>query len=144
MYYADNADHCVLFMDEVSGDGMLVQAEGYDYARYSQFIPDARGLVETSDLTKAEKQIHNCLRKMTAKIAELSHRGETYHCFSDLIQEMDMDFDTLLQQAVVEMLRERADIQMAEHMPTGIDFQPDLMAKLQEIDYSEESNMNMS
>ncbi len=49
MYYADNTDHCVLFIDNDSGDGMLVQAEGFDYARYSQFVPDARGLMETAD-----------------------------------------------------------------------------------------------
>ncbi|MDE5565243.1 MAG: hypothetical protein K2I93_08805, partial [Oscillospiraceae bacterium] len=85
-----------------------------------------------ADLTKAEKQIHGCHREITAKIAELSHIGEKYHCFSDLTEEMDLDFDALLRQAVVEMLQERADIQMAEYMPTGIDFQPDLIARPQE------------
>lgn len=132
MCYADGADHCVLFIDEDSGDGMLVQAEGYDYARYSQFVPDARGLMETASLTEAERQIHGYLREITDKIAELSHRGEKYHSFSDLLKEMDLDFDTLLREAVVEMLQERADIQMAAQMPTGIDFQPDLNVKSQE------------
>ena len=132
MYYSKGADHCVLFIDEYSGDGMLVQAEGYDYARYSQFVPDARGLMENADMTEAKKKMHGCLRAITDKIAELSHRGEKSHCFSDLVEKMDMDFDTLLRQAVVEMLQERADIQMAEHMPIGIDFQPDLIAKPQE------------
>ena len=131
MCYADGADHCVLFIDNDSGDGILVQAEGYDYARYSQFVPDARGLMETADITEAEKKMHGCLRAITDKIAELSHRGESSHCFSDLIEEMDMDFDTLLRQAVVEMLQERADIQMAEYMLIGIDFQPDLIVKPQ-------------
>ncbi len=44
--YADSiAMHCVLFIAEKQGDGFLVESEGYDYARYSQYIPHAADIV---------------------------------------------------------------------------------------------------
>jgi len=45
MGFYDNAYHCILFVDQKSGDGLLVNSEGSDYARYSQFIPNARDIV---------------------------------------------------------------------------------------------------
>ena len=45
MGFYDNAYHCVLFVDQKSGDSLLVNSEGSDYARYSQFIPNAKDIV---------------------------------------------------------------------------------------------------
>ncbi len=45
MGFYDNAYHCVLFVDQSSGDGLLVNSEGSDYARYSQFVPNAKDIV---------------------------------------------------------------------------------------------------
>lgn len=45
MGFYDNAYHCILFVDQNSGDGLLVNSEGSDYARYSQFIPNAKDIV---------------------------------------------------------------------------------------------------
>lgn len=45
MGFYDDAYHCVLFVDQNSGDGLLVNSEGSDYARYSQFIPNAKDIV---------------------------------------------------------------------------------------------------
>ena len=50
--------HCVLFVDSESGDGILVDSEGAKYARKSQFIPNARALIENNELTGAERRIH--------------------------------------------------------------------------------------
>lgn len=45
MGFHDDAYHCVLFVDQKSGDGLLVNSEGSDYARYSQYIPNAKDIV---------------------------------------------------------------------------------------------------
>lgn len=45
MGFYDDAYHCVLFVDQKSGDGLLVNSEGSDYARYSQYIPNAKDIV---------------------------------------------------------------------------------------------------
>ena len=45
MYADSEAMHCVLFIAEKQGDGFLVESEGYDYARYSQYISHASDIV---------------------------------------------------------------------------------------------------
>ena len=43
MYMEENgAYHCLLVLGENHSDGVLVEAEGYDYARYSSYLPGAR------------------------------------------------------------------------------------------------------
>ena len=37
---------CVLLLSETGDDGILVDTQGYDYPRYSAFIPNARQIVE--------------------------------------------------------------------------------------------------
>ncbi|MBQ8010525.1 MAG: hypothetical protein IJ265_03125 [Oscillospiraceae bacterium] len=47
MYMAEGVAHCLLFVDSKTGDGLLVEAEGYDYARNSHFVPNAKATVQT-------------------------------------------------------------------------------------------------
>ena len=42
----ENNVHCLLFVDQNSGDGILVESEGSDYARYSQYIPNAQAIIQ--------------------------------------------------------------------------------------------------
>ena len=37
--------HCILAIDSNSGDGLLIKSEGSNYARYSQYIPNAKDIV---------------------------------------------------------------------------------------------------
>ena len=53
MGYYDDSHHGVLFVNMENGDGLLVNSEGADYARYSQFIPNARGLIQQHEQTAA-------------------------------------------------------------------------------------------
>ncbi len=48
MMYCDRDDkyHCLLIYDEEQGNGLLIESEGADYARYAQYIPKAEKLVE--------------------------------------------------------------------------------------------------
>ena len=39
---ADDKYHCLLVYDNEQGDGMLIESEGYSYARYAQYIPQAK------------------------------------------------------------------------------------------------------
>ncbi len=67
MGYYDDSYHGVLFVNMDSGDGLLVNSEGYDYARYSQYIPNAYGLIRQQDQTAAFddliKHIDGCIDK---------------------------------------------------------------------------------
>ena len=56
----DDARHCLLVLDAEGKDGFLVDPQGYNYARYSAFVPNARSLltpdmgIERSYLSPAE------------------------------------------------------------------------------------------
>ena len=43
---ADDKYHCLLIYDNEQGDGMLIESEGYSYARYAQYIPHAKQIYE--------------------------------------------------------------------------------------------------
>ena len=138
-YIAENCDlmyidvndvaHCLLMVDYDSGDGILVESEGSNYARKSQFIPNARALVENNELTASERKLHNSLKKMVDHIAELAHCGENSFVFDELLEKSDLDLKSLLRDSVVTMLQEREDIKMAESHSIDVDFQPDITVK---------------
>lgn len=46
--YCDSEEnlHCLLVYDKEQGDGLLIESEGSDYARYSQYIPNAKLMYE--------------------------------------------------------------------------------------------------
>lgn len=57
MYRGENGIyHCLLVLGEGSSDGVLIESEGYDYARYSSFMPGAREFV-TARLNNLADQI---------------------------------------------------------------------------------------
>ncbi len=128
LMYIDSNDtaHCLLMVDYDSGDGILVESEGSSYARKSQFIPNARALVESSELTVSERKLHNSLKKIVDQIAELAHCGEKSFVFEELLEKSDIDMKSLLRDSVTAMLQEREDIQMAESHSIDVDFQPDI------------------
>lgn len=48
MMYCDSDDiyHCLLIYDDEQGDGLMIESEGAAYARYAQYIPNAKLLYE--------------------------------------------------------------------------------------------------
>ena len=59
MYMEGNTAHCILFLDANGSDGILVEAEGADYARKSQFIPNARAIIEASMMCIPLQRFHH-------------------------------------------------------------------------------------
>ena len=46
MYHDGHRHHCLLIYNDECGDGLLVESEGYSYARYAQFVPQAKTVLE--------------------------------------------------------------------------------------------------
>lgn len=90
MGYYDDSYHGVMFVNMENGDGLLVNSEGYDYARYSQFIPNARGLLrqheQTAALNALKTHMDNCIDKWLEK-----YEGESKFDIplTDLINDVD-------------------------------------------------------
>ena len=43
---ADGVKHCILVMGEGINDGVLVDSQGYSYARYTAFLPEAHLIIK--------------------------------------------------------------------------------------------------
>ena len=119
----DNTAHCILFLDANGIDGILVEAEGADYARKSQFIPNARAIIEQSEFTYGERQLHAELKGMADRIAELAHAGQKQFSFEEMLGDGDMK--AMMIQAVAEMLDRRDDLAEARDHYLGIAGQAD-------------------
>ena len=85
MYYdKDNNSHCLLIYDEESGDGVIINADGCNYPKYSAFVPHAKTMLEQHELeqsglktvkapiTESEKRLLDTILKwMSSGIANL-------------------------------------------------------------------------
>lgn len=58
--------HCLLIYDKEHGDGLLIESEGYPYARYAQYIPNAKLLYETHVQTHLQEIKFYCPLVITA------------------------------------------------------------------------------
>ena len=123
MYMKGNTAHCILFLDANGSDRILVEAEGADYARKSQFIPNARAIVEANDITAGERQLHAELKAMADRIAELAHTGQKHFVFEDMLG--DEDLRVLMIRTVAEMLDRREDLAEVRDHYLGITGQAD-------------------
>ena len=123
MYMEGNTAHCILFLDANGRDGILVEAEGADYARKSEFISNARAIIEQSEFTHGERQLHAELRGMADRIAELAHTGQKHFTFEEMLG--DGNLKTMMIQAVTEMLDRRDDLEEVREHDLGIAGQAD-------------------
>jgi len=130
LMYCDSDDiyHCLLIYDKEQGDGLLIEAEGSSYARYAQYIPKARDLVERHQnpeiqLTNGERKLHELLNETAEK--------------------------KMLVEAAAEILNERRNIQSVKIHDLDVPFQPDISVEIKEenseCEYiSEEPDMGMT
>ena len=123
MYMEDNTAHCILFLDANGSDGILVEAEGAGYARKSQFIPNARAIIEQSKFTYGERQLHAELKAMADRIAELAHTGQKHFTFEEMLGDGNMK--AMMIQTVAEMLDRRDDLAEVRDHYLGIAGQAD-------------------
>ncbi len=123
MYMEGNTAHCILFLDANGNDGILVEAEGSDYARKSEFISNARAIIEQSEFTYGERQLHAELKAMADRIAELAHTGQTHFTFEEMLG--DGNLKVMMIQVVAEMLDRRDDLEEVREHDLGIAGQAD-------------------
>lgn len=91
MGYYDDIYHGVLFVNEQSGDGLLVNSEGCDYARYSQYIPNVRGIIcayeQTAVLDNLKVHMDCCIDRWLEQ-----HKNDSDLCVSltEFINDSDL------------------------------------------------------
>lgn len=120
MGYYDDSYHGVMFVNMENGDGLLVNSEGYDYARYSQYIPNARGIIRDFEQTAA---LENLKTRMDCCIDKWLEKYEDESKFdiplTDLIN--DVDFGEFFTEYASERLSGDPRIESCELTPNDIE-----------------------
>lgn len=91
MGFYNDAYHCVLFVDQNSGDGLLVNSEGSGYARYSQFIPNAKDIIlkqeQSLALDDLKTHMDSCINKW---LKQYANEDKFSISLTDLINDSDL------------------------------------------------------
>ena len=82
-------------------------------------------------MPESELELHNVIKSAAEQIAELAHSGKTDFTSADII---DMDVvQQLVTNAIVQRLAQREDIETAENIDIGVDYQPDIKVEANEL-----------
>lgn len=144
LMYCDRDDnyHCLLIYDEEQGDGLLIESEGTSYARYAQYIPRAKELVESHQnpeisLTNGEKKLLNLLGEMADRIVNAVQHGYKDFTLDDVLKELDCDFNEvkeMMTHAVAQKLSSMDGISSVEVSNLNVPFQPDISVEMENIE----------
>lgn len=136
MFHKDGVIHCLLALDLGGNDGILVDAEGYDYARLAAYVPGMRNIVNAEmgyrlERHQPEIRVRDVLSLLKEELACLCHEeAEQYVPVEDLRRLSDagrVDFAALLDAGVSEI---RASPEGTEVVLTGVD--PEELARFSE------------
>lgn len=120
-YSKDGVRHCLLVMSTEGDDGILVDAQGSNYARYSAYFPNARQVLllgQYQSLSDFAKEMHGHAENAVRKVLENQTDGSYYlkpTDFPDPISNPLFDHNLL-----GEMLSERSEFSSVETMSDEI------------------------
>ena len=106
--------HCLLVTGEGRRDGVLVEAEGYDYARYASYVPDAAAL-EYDSLSEFGAGLSWLADQMIREGTDGTRDGN-WIFYLDQIQEgcdLSLSDNPALTELLADMLVERPEVRLA-------------------------------
>ena len=111
----DGIYHCLLVLGEKQLDGVLVESEGYDYARYASFLPGARDFV-TARLNELADQI---IKEGTQNTGS----GTWAVSFDELKEKynVSLDSDNGISSMLLSILEAKPEMSEVELMEDGYD-----------------------
>ena len=134
MRVEDGATHCLLVVGKTAEDGILVNSEGSDYARYAAYFPNAKSFLltqgQTQQVVTAVAPVATAPANETVGVspALLAYGAKMNQLIDEVIQQAleghdqsaylismpdlqdTADRDSFDQDLLVEMLRERSEI----------------------------------
>ena len=150
MYYdKDNNSHCLLIYDEESGDGILINADGCNFPKYSAFIPHAKEMIEQRDLelsglktvkapiTESEKKLLDTISSAADRIVTFAHLGHKDFTIEDTLKELDCSLDDvhdMLLNAIAQKVRNLDGISSVEVSNLSIPMQPEITVTTEETE----------
>ena len=127
--------HCLLVTGEGRRDGVLVESEGYRYARYASYVPDAAAL-EYDSLSEFGAGLSRLADQMIRAGTDGTRDGN-WIFYLDQIQEgsaFSLSDNTALAELLADMLVERPEVSLASIRSDCLElrFYPDFCKNLQE------------
>lgn len=89
----DNTRHCIMVLDEEADDGILVDPQGYDYARYSAYVPNAKQIVQAQypSLNEFNDRMRGAVDKYVSLALENHKEGKYTFDINDVNREYDCE-----------------------------------------------------
>lgn len=102
--------HCLLVTGESRRDGVLVEAEGYGFAWYSSYVPDAAAFIYDS-LSEAGHRLSFLVDRFAAKGAA-AQAGYWEIGFDEIMEQsgLELDKNPFLQELMADMITERPEV----------------------------------
>ena len=108
---ADGVRHCLLVMGEGRSDGLLVDSEGAEYARYAAYVPEAAALRYPS-LSKMSRMLSAAVDFIIADGTSQTTDGHWCTSIGKVSEQTgwDVDEDVFLQEILGDMMMERPEV----------------------------------
>ena len=103
--------HCLLVTGEGHRDGVLVEAEGYGYARYASYVPDAAALAYAS-LSEMGNRLAFLVDLFVAEGTAAETEGYWEVSFEKIREQSDLELgeNPFLRELMADMLIERPEV----------------------------------
>ena len=110
----DGIYHCLLVTGEGRRDGVLVESEGYGYARYASYVPDAAAL-EYDSLSEFGAGLSRLADQMIQAGIDGTRDGNWTFYLDQIQEECDFSLsdNPALTELLAEMLVERQEVRLA-------------------------------
>ena len=107
----DGVYHCLLVTGEGHRDGVLVEAEGYGYARYASYVPDAAASAYDS-LSEIGYRLAFLVDLFVTEGAAAASEGYWEISFEKIREQSDLELgeNPFLQELMADMIVERPEV----------------------------------
>lgn len=112
----DNTRHCVMALDETGDDGILIDPQGYNYPRYSAYIPNAKQMLQMKQypcLQAFNRDMMDTVEEVTQLAVNSQQDGEFHSDLSDI--ENGFQPNVLDKILLSDMLNDRPEFKSVEY-----------------------------
>lgn len=103
--------HCLLVTGDNHRDGVLVEADGYDYARYASYVPDAAAFAYDS-LSEMGYRLAFLVEQFVTKGLDSAQEGYWEVSFEEIRKQSGLELgdNPFLQELMADMITERPEV----------------------------------
>ncbi|WP_407384099.1 DUF6329 domain-containing protein [Ruminococcus sp.] len=117
-YDNSNIRQCIMFLDGDGDDGILVDPQGYDYARYSAYIPNSRQLCRLGQypsLDEHNRDMESLVNHYVREVIDSQSEGEVTLSLSDVGDYYQSEYQGFLDHELFQnMMMERPEFDSIE------------------------------